>query len=325
MNYRPFRAVSAAAALLGLALPALAATPAGADAGQAALWREQARTYEHGEGVARDTDTALALYCKAALAGDVVARYNLGWIYANGRGVERNDAFAAYYFQQAAGQGDALAQRMLKSVGAETAKPPCIEQAEADEAKRLAEEQAAAALAAAEAEKAAAIAAAKAAQENYKQLIDTAQKKQIMAIVQRLAPQYGVHPGLAYAVIRAESNFDPLAVSDKNAQGLMQLIPETAARFKVNQPLDPEQNIRGGLSYLRWLLAYFKGDVPLVVAAYNAGEGTVDRYKGVPPYPETQGYVRRIQEVYSLPLHPFDARITAPSPELARVAPKPRS
>ena len=98
-----------------------------------------------------------------------------------------------------------------------------------------------------------------------------------MAIVQRLAPQYGVHPGLAYAVIRAESNFNPQAVSVKNAQGLMQLIPETAARFNVTQPLDPEQNIRGGLSYLRWLLAYFKGNVPLVLAAYNAGEGAVQR------------------------------------------------
>ena len=321
MNFRPFRPTCVAVALLGLALPALAATP-GADAGQAALWREQAKAYEHGEGVARDTETALTLYCKAALTGDVVARYNLGWIYANGRGVERNDAFAAYYFQQAAGQGDAMSQRMLQSVGNEAAKPPCIVQAEAAEAKRLAEEQAAAALAAAEA---AAAAAHEAAATRYKQLIDTVQKKQIMAIVQRLAPQYGIHPGLAYAVIRAESNFDPQAVSVKNAQGLMQLIPETAARFKVSQPLDPEQNIRGGLSYLRWLLAYFKGDVPLVVAAYNAGEGAVDRFKGVPPYPETQGYVKRIQEVFSLPLHPFDARITAPSRELARFALKPRS
>ena len=73
----------------------------------------------------------------------------------------------------------------------------------------------------------------------------------------------------------------------------------------MKKPLDPEQNIRGGLSYLRWLLAYFKGDVPLVVAAYNAGEGAVERYKGVPPYPETQGYVRRIQEVFSLPRPPL--------------------
>ena len=159
----------------------------------------------------------------------------------------------------------------------------------------------------------------------YQQLASTVDQKKIMALVQKLAPQYGVHPGLAYAVIRAESNFNPQAVSQKNALGLMQLIPETAARFNVTQPLDPEQNIRGGLAYLRWLLAYFKGDVPLAVAAYNAGEGAVDRYKGVPPFPETQGYVKRIQEVFKLPFHPFDARITAPSPELPRITARPRS
>ena len=138
-------------------------------------------------------------------------------------------------------------------------------------------------------------------------------------------PHLALWPGLAIAVIRAESNFDPQAVSPKNAQGLMQLIPETAARFNVKQPLDPEQNIRGGLAYLRWLLAYFKGDVPLAVAAYNAGEGAVDRHRGVPPYPETQGYVRRILEVFNVHSHPFDARITAPSPELPRIAQRPRS
>lgn len=159
----------------------------------------------------------------------------------------------------------------------------------------------------------------------YQQLASTVDQKKIMALVQKLAPQYGVHPGLAYAVIRAESNFNPQAVSQKNALGLMQLIPETAARFNVTEPLDPEQNIRGGLAYLRWLLAYFKGDVPLAVAAYNAGEGAVDRYKGVPPFPETQGYVKRIQEVFKLPFHPFDARITAPSPELPRITARPRS
>jgi soluble lytic murein transglycosylase-like protein len=84
----------------------------------------------------------------------------------------------------------------------------------------------------------------------------------------------------------------------------------------VRKPFDPEQNIRGGLSYLQWLLAYFKGDVPLVLAAYNAGEGTVDRYRGVPPYPETQGYIKRVQQIFALQQHPFDERITAPSPAI---------
>ena len=94
------------------------------------------------------------------------------------------------------------------------------------------------------------------------------------------------------------------------------LIPETAARFKVTQPLDPEQNIRGGLSYLRWLLSYFRGQVPLALAAYNAGEGAVDRHGGIPPYAETREYVRRIQAIYALTEHPFDPAITAPSPLL---------
>ena len=317
MSLRLSRYLTASALVLVTGLPALAGT-ADTTPQQAALWREQARALEHGEGVVRDIDTALTLYCKAALAGDALARYNLGWIYTNGRGVERNDAFAAYYFQQASRQGHEASRNMLPLVGSVSAKPPCIVQAEAAEAQRLTKEQAAAALA-----------AAKAVQEGdnnrYKTLIDSAQKKQIMAIVYKLAPEYGIHPGLAYAIIRAESNFDPLAVSHKNAQGLMQLIPETAARFRVKKPFDPEQNIRGGLSYLRWLLAYFKGDVPLVAAAYNAGEGAVERYRGVPPYKETQGYVRRIQEAFGLQQHPFDPGVTSPSPELNRMAQKPRS
>ena len=75
-----------------------------------------------------------------------------------------------------------------------------------------------------------------------------------------------------------------MALSPKNAKGLMQLIPATAARFNVRNPYDPAQNIRGGIAYLSWLLAYFEGDVTLVAAAYNAGEGAVERYRGVPPY-----------------------------------------
>ncbi len=292
--------LSLCALLLGVAASAHANSPV--DATQVLAWREQARALEHGEGVPKDADAAIALYCRAAMAGDAQARYDLGWIYANGRGTERNDAFAAYFFQQAADQGDAMAQRMLSRVGAEKALPPCVQKAQAEERERLAREEAARAQQELEAQA-----------RHYETLAETAQQRQVLALLQRLAPEYGVHPGLAYAVIRAESNFNPQAVSEKNAQGLMQLIPETAARFRVRKPMDPEQNIRGGLSYLRWLLAYFEGNVPLALAGYNAGEGAVERYRGVPPYPETRGYIRRIQEVFKLQQQPFDARVTPPS------------
>ena len=181
-------------------------------------------------------------------------------------------------------------------------------QSEADKAEQLAREQAAANAASLEA------AERKALEKRYQALIDNTERRKIFAIVQRLAPEYGIHPALAVALIRAESNFDPQALSDKNAQGLMQLIPATAARFRVKKPFDPEQNIRGGMAYLRWLLAYYQGDVDLTVAAYNAGEGAVDRFGGVPPYPETRGYVKRIREVFRQRTHPFDQRITQPSP-----------
>jgi soluble lytic murein transglycosylase-like protein len=301
------------ALLLGSALPAVAA-PSDTQRQQAAAWREEARAHEHGEGVPRNADRAVALYCKAALAGDTLARYNLGWIYANGRGMERNDAFAAYFFKLAADQGDGPAQRMLQSVGPDTAKPPCVtELHNAALARRWAADMASATTGLET------LALASPTLTNPELLATNAQQRKIMEIVQRVAPEYGIHPNLAYAIIRAESNFNPQAVSPRNAQGLMQLIPATAARFNVSKPFDPEQNIRGGLSYLRWLMAYFKGQVPLVAAAYNAGEGNVERYRGVPPFPETQGYIRRIQEVFHLQQHPYDEAVTKPTAHWLRI------
>jgi soluble lytic murein transglycosylase-like protein len=149
-------------------------------------------------------------------------------------------------------------------------------------------------------------------------------QKKALELVNKFAPVFGVSPRLALAVIRAESNFNPTAVSPKNAQGLMQLIPETSHRFNVKKPFDPEQNVRGGLAYLRWLLAYFQGNVALVAAAYNAGEGVVNRYRGIPPFPETRAYVKRIMEWFGRAEHPFDETITGPSPELGRIRPPAR-
>lgn len=307
MNLRPL-AVRCCLALAVLATAA-SAHAAGVDAEQRQAWREQAQGLEHGEGVARNTEAAIALYCRAALAGDAVSAYNLGWMYANGRGTPRHDGYAAHWFARAALLGDTQAEAMFQRMGAPADKPECVLQAE----------RAQQSLAAQAAKTAAEAAEIEALATRYRELVNTPEEQRVMKIVYKLAPQFGIEPGLAFAVIRAESNFNVNALSDKNAQGLMQLIPETAARFAVRKPFDPEQNIRGGLSYLRWLLAYFKGNVPLVLAAYNAGEGTVDRFRGVPPYPETQGYIKRIQQVFSLQTHPFDARVTAPSPALTSI------
>lgn len=113
--------------------------------------------------------------------------------------------------------------------------------------------------------------------------------------------RFGVEEALVRAVIHAESAFRADAVSHAGAQGLMQLIPATAKRFGVSDSFDPAQNIQGGTQYLAWLLDRYDGDITKAVAAYNAGEGAVDRHKGVPPYRETRGYVQRVHQL--LPLY----------------------
>lgn len=254
-----------------------------------AALRAQAYAYQHGTGIRKDVAKAIAIYCQAAKQGDATSQFNLGWIYANGKGTERNDALAAFFYSLAAQQDHKQAQFWLPSAGMPSPTPPACMRDPVDEVLHEA------------------LAAA------------TPEKRKVIEILFRLAPTYGIEPSLGLAVIQTESNFNSAAVSPKNAQGLMQLIPETAARFNVTKPFDPEQNIRGGLAYLRWLLAYFKGDVALVAAAYNAGEGTVNRYKGIPPYMETREYVKRIKAAFKKDGHPFDASITSPSPELANI------
>jgi soluble lytic murein transglycosylase-like protein len=110
------------------------------------------------------------------------------------------------------------------------------------------------------------------------------------------ARRHSLNPALVAALVRTESAFDSAAVSPKGARGLMQLMPATARRFGLggDEIFDPVQNLDAGSRYLRWLLDRFDGDVVRALAAYNAGEGTVDRYGGVPPFRETRDYVRRI-------------------------------
>jgi len=111
-----------------------------------------------------------------------------------------------------------------------------------------------------------------------------------------VAERHAINPQLIAAMVRAESAFDPRAVSRKGAAGLLQLMPATAQRFGVmdEEIFDPERNLDAGVRYIRWLSERFQGDLPLVLAGYNAGETTVDRYQGVPPYAETRNYIRRV-------------------------------
>lgn len=280
------------------------AAPAGAAPDNPELTRslrEQAAAYEHGEGVSKDPAQAVVLYCQAARMGDAEAQYALGWMYANGRGIQRNDSMAAGLFGLSAAQGHQYAQRMLAFLNTTSASTPdCMRPPP---------------VASTEVPQQPAVVAVDKDPSGSDISADLPPDKQRLAdLVRELAPQYGVKPRLALALILVESNFEARARSPKNARGLMQLIPETAERFNVRNVFDPVQNIRGGLNYLRWLLAYYRGRVELAAAAYNAGEGVVDRYRGVPPYRETQQYVRRILLLFRSEDHPYDEGVVDPSP-----------
>lgn len=236
----------------------------------------QAARHEHGEGVPRDAALARTLYCHAARQGYAPAQYALGWMLANGRGGERDDSAASHLFALAAAQGHVQARAMAAQLAATPVAPACL----------LPELPPPPGF-------------------DLPPVSVWTPHPQVARLVGRLAPEFQVDPMLALAIIAVESGFNSRAVSPKQAQGLMQLIPETARRFQVRDVFNEEQNVRGGLAYLRWLLAYFKGNVTLVTAAYNAGEKAVDRYGGVPPYPETRDYVKKISTLYRQTIHPY--------------------
>jgi soluble lytic murein transglycosylase-like protein len=118
------------------------------------------------------------------------------------------------------------------------------------------------------------------------------------AAIEAASAKQGLDPSLVRAVVQAESGGDPSAVSPVGAEGLMQLMPETARDMGVTDPKDPAQNLAGGTRYLREMLDRFHGDLPQAIAAYNAGPHAVERHGGVPPYPETRHYVDRVLKLY---------------------------
>jgi soluble lytic murein transglycosylase-like protein len=120
-------------------------------------------------------------------------------------------------------------------------------------------------------------------------------------VIQTVAGKYRIDPELVHVVIRAESNYDPFAISSAGAMGLMQLMPATARQYGVGNVFDPAQNIEGGVRYLRDLVKLYDGKTGLVLAAYNAGQEAVRKYKGIPPYPETKAYIAEIMRTYKKP------------------------
>ena len=133
-------------------------------------------------------------------------------------------------------------------------------------------------------------------------------------IIFRTGRREGVDPRFIHAVIKQESRYDPDATSPAGAKGLMQLMPATGKRFKCDDLKDQTCNVQAGTKYLAWLLKRFNGDVSLALAGYNAGEGAVDKYQGIPPYQETENYVKKIVANYGKTYHPVL------SPEEAKVA-----
>ena len=263
---------------------------------------QKGQMHETGLGMPKNLVRAFDLYCEAGAAGYPDALLRMGWMFAEGNGVEKNQAAASTLFRRAARFGGSIGSELAARFppGPELL-PVCLKGTLVE--KGTAERPATAAELAAMAPK------LDPSMMMLNPVVGAERAKLVKAVIDE-ARDFKLDPRLVLAVMATESAFDPNAKSPKNAQGLMQLIPETAARFNVRNILDPLDNIRGGMSYLRWLLSYFRGDVTLTLAAYNAGEGAVDKHSGVPPYQETLAYVQKIRAVYPFDRHPYDATIS---------------
>ncbi len=243
---------------------------------------------------------AANLYCESARYGSAEGTYRLGMLYAFGRGVPPNRDYAANLFGIAATHGHFEAQKMLETIEIRTQDtPPCVMGAVAPEKGSMPQ----------------AVSEGSPAIDAYIANLPKG-KRWVVDLVHNISEWHKVDPKLVLSIITAESNFKVNAKSNADAHGLMQLIPATAERFNVKNAYNASQNIKGGVKYLRWLLSYFRGDVALTVAAYNAGEGAVDKYRGVPPYRETKAYVKKVLGLYQNTRHTFDESLAKASPAL---------
>ena len=252
---------------------------------------QQASHFESAPDTSDNQWQAAVRYCEASRLGSLEAQYRLGMLYAFGKGVPASRPLAAALFSQASSQGHAEAGKMLDSIQlSSTELPTCISTGEVPEKAPP----------------------PPSISPNIDRFVLAlpAHKHWLIDLTNQMSAWYALDPKLVLSVIAAESNFEQGARSSKAAMGLMQLIPETAERFNVRNAYNATQNLRGGMAYLRWLMAYYRGDIAYVLAAYNAGEKRVDRHRGVPPIPETQAYVRKVMGLYGGTRHGFDAGLT---------------
>ena len=247
-------------AALAVGTLCVASGPARAGSSDAAAALAMGTRYEHAEGVPRDYQRALELYCEAWRKGSAEAAFDIGWMFLNGRGVPSDDAVAVAWLRLSAAGGSAQAARVLEHLSdvRATRTEGCSGSAGWP-----------------------------------RQVLAP---KAISALVEKISREYKVDPKLILAVIATESAFDIDAISARNAQGLMQLIEKPAQRFGVRDVFEPSDNIRGGTRYLKWLLARFNGDLSLALAAYYAGERAVERHGGVPQY--AKSYLEKVLSHY---------------------------
>jgi len=252
-----------------LAVAAARAETLEIEAPRAVAALEQGLAAEQGIGLRRNVRLAIRLYCDAAIMGSAEGYFRIGRVLSRGPAHVRNPALASAYFALAAQLGHhAASSHVDETIPFKPLEGDCsaLESGAAVEPFDL---------------------------DGYLSALSPARRK-VAELIRHHAGRYGIEARVALAIALAESNLDAQAVSPKNAQGVMQLIPGTQERFGVRNAFDAESNIKGGLAYLKWLKARFDGDWELVAAAYNSGEGAVEKHGGIPPFRETRGYVKRV-------------------------------